>query len=222
MEKMTRFQKIMHGVLPLSFKEEVFNAITHGIMALAMLILLPISAIYTYNNYDIIRTVGVCIFIICLYLMFFSSTLYHSMEFDSPQKAIFRILDHCCIYLAIAGSYTPVALCIIKGWQGILVLIIQWTMVLLGILYKSISTKSLPKLSLTIYLIMGWTALMFIPSLISNSPPLFLILIVLGGVMYSIGAVFYAMHNLKFSHVIWHFFIVFASIFHYIAIVFCM
>lgn len=222
MEKQTRFQKIMHDVLPLSFKEEVFNAITHGVIAIAMLILLPISAIYTYIHYDVIRTIGVCIFIICLYLMFFSSTLYHSMEFSSPQKAIFRILDHSCIYLAIAGSYTPVALCIIRGWQGIVVLIIQWTMVVAGILYKSISTKSLPKLSLTIYLIMGWTALMFIPSLISNSSLMFMIFIVLGGVMYSIGAVFYAIHNLKYSHVIWHFFIVVASIFHYIAIVFYM
>ena len=220
MEKKTRIEKIMSGVLPLSFTEEVFNAITHGVMTLAMLILLPISAIYTYIHYDILRTVCICIFIICLFFMFISSTLYHSMEFSSPQKAIFRILDHCCIYLAIAGSYTPVALCLIKGWQGITIMIIQWTMVLIGILYKSISTKSLPKLSLTIYLIMGWTALIFIPSLIKNSSMLFLVLIVAGGIMYSIGAFFYAKHEMKYSHVIWHFFIVFASIIHYIAIVF--
>lgn len=222
MKKKTRFEKIMHDVLPLSFSEELFNTITHGVMSIAMLILLPISAIYSYVHYSIGHTVGIIIFIICLFLMFLSSTLYHAMKFDSPQKAVFRILDHCCIYLAIAGSYTPVALYIVRGWQGIVILIIQWTMVLAGILYKSISTKSLPKLSLSIYLIMGWTALIFIPSLIRNSPVLFLVLIVLGGIMYSIGAFFYAKPNMRYSHVIWHFFIVFASIFHYIAIVFCM
>lgn len=222
MKKLSRFEKIMQDVLPQSFGEELFNAITHGVMSICMLILLPISAIYSYIHHGVVHTVGICIFIICLYLMFLSSTLYHSMKFNSPQKAVFRILDHCCIYLAIAGSYTPVALCIIKGWQGIVILIIQWTMVLAGVLYKSISTKSLPKLSLSIYLIMGWTALIFIPSLIQNSSITFLFFIVLGGVMYSIGAIFYAMHNLKFSHVIWHFFIVIASIFHYIAIVFCI
>lgn len=222
MEKESRFTKIMKGCLPLSFTEEVFNTITHGVMAILMLFLLPVCAVYSYVQYDLIRSIGVSIFIICLFLMFLCSTLYHSMEFKSPQKAIFRILDHICIYLAIAGSYTPVALSLIKGWKAIAILIIQWTMVLIGILYKSISTKSMPKLSLTIYLIMGWVAILFLPPLIKNSSILFLSLIIAGGVMYSIGAYFYSKHEMKYAHVIWHFFIVLASILHFIAIVFCM
>ncbi|MBQ7889114.1 MAG: hemolysin III family protein [Erysipelotrichaceae bacterium] len=210
----------MQGTLKLSFGEEVFNSITHGVMSIIMLLLLPFSAVYAYATSGITKAVGVSIFILCLFLMYISSTLYHCMSYESPHKAIFRILDHICIYLAIAGSYTPVALSLIKGWQGLLILIIQWTMVLIGILYKSISTRSMPKLSLTIYLVMGWTALIFIPSLVAKSSPLFLIFIVTGGIMYSIGAFFYAKHDLKYAHGIWHLFIVLATIFHYIAIVF--
>lgn len=222
MEAATRFKRIMNGVFRLSFKEEVFNCVTHVIMAIIMLILIPICAVYSYAQYDTLRAIGVSVFTICIFLMFMASTLYHSMKYSSPQKAVFRILDHIFIYFAIAGSYTPVALCVIKGWQGLLILIVQWTMVIVGILYKSISTKSLPKLSLTIYLVMGWTAILFIPSLLANSNPTFLTLIVGGGIMYSIGAYFYAKKDMMYSHVIWHIFISLAATFHFFAIVFCM
>ena len=212
----------MSGVFRLSFKEEVFNCVSHGIMALLMLFLIPTCAVYSYAKYDIIRSVGVSIFTICLFLMFLGSTLYHSMYYSSPQKAVFRILDHIFIYFAIAGSYTPIALSLIGGWEGTLILIIQWTMVLVGILYKSLATNSLPKLSLTIYLVMGWTAVLFIPLLLRNANIPFLTFIIIGGILYSIGAVFYAKKNMKYSHVIWHFFISIASITHFIAIVFLM
>lgn len=220
--KNNRFKKIMSGVFRLSFKEEVFNCVSHGIMALLMLFLIPTCAVYSYAKYDIIRFVGVSIFTICLFLMFLGSTLYHSMYYSSPQKAVFRILDHIFIYFAIAGSYTPIALSLIGGWEGTLILIIQWTMVLVGILYKSLATNSLPKLSLTIYLVMGWTAVLFIPLLLRNAKIPFLTFIIIGGILYSIGAVFYAKKNMKYSHVIWHFFISIASITHFIAIVFLM
>lgn len=222
MDAATRFKKIMTGVFRLSFKEEVFNCVTHGIMAIIMLILIPICAVYSYAMYDTTRAIGVSIFTICLFLMFMGSTLYHSMKYSSPQKAVFRILDHIFIYFAIAGSYTPIALSLIKGWEGALILVVQWSMVLIGILYKSIATNSLPKLSLTIYLVMGWTAVLFIPSLLRNANLTFLMLIVTGGIMYSIGAYFYAKKSMKYSHVIWHIFISLASICHFIAIVFCM
>lgn len=215
-----KIKNSIQRIFPPYFKEEVFNCVTHGIMAFIVLILIPICAVYAYIKGGIIQSFGVSVFTICIFLMFLVSTLYHSMEHDSPHKQVFRILDHIFIYFAIAGSYTPVALCLIKGYEGITILVIQWTMVLIGILYKSISIKSLPKLSLTIYLVMGWTAVLFIPSILENSSTLFLILIVLGGVLYSIGAFFYAKKGLPYGHVIWHIFISLASIAHFIAIVF--
>ena len=211
----------LKDMLKLSFGEEVFNATSHGIMAFLMLCFIPFGAIHSYQLGGLTRAVGVSVFMICLFLMFLSSTLYHTMAFDSPHKVVFRVLDHICIYLAIAGSYTPVALCVIQGWQGILILIIQWTMVLIGILYKSLSPKSLPRLSLAIYLVMGWSVILFLPVLLEAANATFLLWIVIGGVLYSVGAYFYS-RKYAYAHAIWHVFIALASIAHIIAIVFYM
>lgn len=214
-------EKSMRDMFQLTFGEEVGNAISHGIMALACLFALPASAVYSYMKGGIIRTVGVSIFIICLFLMFLISTIYHSMAYDTEQKYVFRKLDHICIYLAIAGSYTPIALCVVQGWLGVLVLVLEWGAVLAGVLLKSISQKAYPKLTVTVYLVMGWTALFFIPSLIEHASFLFIGFIVVGGVMYSAGVFFYSQHK-KFFHFIWHLFINAASLLHFIAIVFFM
>ena len=214
-------EKTMRDMLPLTFKEEVGNAISHGVMALLCLGLLPFSAVYSYMKGGTIRAVGVSIYIICLFLMFLISTIYHSMDYQTEQKYVFRKLDHICIYLAIAGSYTQIALCVVQGWIGILILILEWGAVIAGILLKSISKKSYPILSTTIYLIMGWTAVFFIQPLLNQASILFLLLIVAGGVMYSAGVFFYSKHK-NYFHFVWHLFINAASILHFIAIVFLM
>lgn len=214
-------EKTMRDMLHLTFGEEVGNAVSHGVMALLCLGFLPFSAVYSYLRGGTVRSVGVSIFIICLFLMFLISTIYHSMDYATEQKYVFRKLDHICIYLAIAGSYTPIALCVVKGWVGILILVLEWGAVLAGILLKSISKKSYPVLSTTIYLVMGWTAVFFIQPLLNHASLLFLALIVLGGVMYSAGVFFYSKHK-KYFHFIWHLFINVASILHFIAIVFYM
>ena len=131
----------------LTFPEELGNTITHGVMSAATLVLLPIGSLWGYFHGGYASAVGISIFIMSLFLMFLSSTLYHAMYHNSKHKAIFRILDHIFIYVAIAGSYTPVALVIIGGWKGILIVVVQWAIVLVGILYKSLSTRAMPKLS---------------------------------------------------------------------------
>ena len=213
-------EKTMKDMFKLTFGEEVGNAVSHGVMALLCLLSLPFVAVYSYIKGGVVRSVGVSIFVICLFLIFLISTIYHSMAYDSKQKYVFRKLDHICIYLAIAGSYTPVALCVVQGWVGILILVIQWSAVLAGILLKAIAKRSFPVLSTTIYLVMGWIAIIFIPFLIHSSF-WFLFFIVMGGIMYSIGVFFYAKHK-KYFHFVWHLFINCASILHFIAIVFLM
>lgn len=206
----------------LSFSEEVWNSVTHGVMAAGLLILYPYASVTAYLKGGVLLTVGVSVFIISLFLMLLGSTLYHAMEFDTQHKYIFRILDHVFIYVAIAGSFTPIALYAIGGWLGTTVVILQWTAAFTGILYKSLSRTSIPKVSVGIYMLMGWSAVLLMPSLFKNTSPLFIGLIALGGVFYSIGTYFYLQKDKAYSHTIWHIFINLASISHIIAIIWVM
>lgn len=206
----------------LSFSEEVWNSVTHGVMAAGLLILYPYASVTAYLKGGVLLTVGVSVFIISLFLMLLGSTLYHAMEFDTQHKYIFRILDHVFIYVAIAGSFTPIALYAIGGWLGTTVVILQWTAAFIGILYKALSRTSIPKVSVGIYMLMGWSAVLLMPSLFKNTSPLFIGLIALGGVFYSIGTYFYLQKDKAYSHTIWHIFINLASISHIIAIIWVM
>lgn len=202
----------------LSFGEEVANSITHAVGAVAMLVLLPITAIYSYHHYGMQAAVGMSIFDISLFLMFMSSTIYHSMQYDSPQKFVLRIIDHSMIYIAIAGSYTPVALSLVGGWLGYLIIVLQWGATIFGILYKIFAKKINDKFSLFLYLLMGWLVVFIIPSIISKTGVVFWSLMLAGGLAYTIGTIFYARKR-PYDHMIWHLFILLASILQYIAIV---
>ena len=204
-----------------TFGEEVGNTISHGVMSILMLFALPFAAVWSFQNGgDVLTCFGVCIFCISIFLMFLISTLYHAMMHDTRHKEIFHILDHIFIYVAIAGSYTPVALSVIGGWQGWLIFILQWVMVIFGIFYKSLSRRSIPAVSLTIYLVMGWTIVFFFPLFIRHASWQFISLIALGGVFYTVGAVFYAKKAFRHHHLVWHLLINLAAAAHYVAIVF--
>ncbi len=203
-----------------TFGEEIANATSHGAMFLLSLFLIPFSAVWSYEHGDMLASVGVSIFVISLFFMFMSSTLYHSMTLDSKHKKVFKVLDHIAIYFAIAGSYTPIALSVIGGWQGWVIIAIQWVIVLFGIFYKSLLKRSIPKLSLTMYLVMGWTVVLFLPMFLAKADMVLLWLIVAGGICYTIGAFFYALKGFKFHHMVWHLFINIAATLHFIGIVF--
>ena len=205
----------------LSFDEEVANAVTHAIGPILTLILLPLSAIYSYEVHGLLSAIGVSIFVISLFLMFLSSTIYHSMSYGSTHKYILRIIDHSMIYIAIAGSYTPVVLALMNNWVGYLIILIQWGTTIFGILYKIFAKKVNEKFSLALYLMMGWLVVFIIPPIISQTSPLFWGLMLAGGLCYTIGAGFYAKKK-PYFHMIWHLFILAASAFQYIAIVFTM
>ena len=195
-------------IIPLSFGEEIGNATSHGVAALMTLFLLPYAA--------------VSIFVISIFMMFISSTVYHSMKNNTSHKYILRIIDHSMIYVAISGTYTPVLLTVVGGWLGWLVFLLLWGTTIWGILYKSISTHVNSKLSLIVYLVMGWVGIIFLPVIIIRTSWLFILFIVLGGLSYTIGAWFYAQKNRPYFHMIWHIFIVIASLFHFIGIVYFM
>ena len=206
-----------------TFGEEVANAVSHGVMAILMLLALPFASVWSYLHEPespILASVGVSVFVVSIFLMFLASTLYHSMQSDSRHKAVFKILDHIMIYFAIAGSYTPIALVDIGGWQGMLIVVIQWVMVLFGIFYKSLAKRSIPSVSLTIYLIMGWMIVIFFPLFLKSASLPLLVLIATGGVFYTLGAIFYAKKGFRYHHLVWHLLINVAVICHFIGIVF--
>ena len=206
----------------LTFGEEVANAITHGIASLSVLIALPAVVIVAHDKGTLTDVVGVTIFCISIFMMFLMSTLYHAMDPETRHKRVFKILDHIFIYVAIAGTYTPIALSVIGGWQAITILIIQWVMVLFGILYKSLSKMAMPKISLFIYLIMGWTLVIFMPLFLRNANrPLFW-LVFAGGVLYTIGSIFYAKKGFRYHHMVWHLFVYLGALTHFIGICFFM
>ncbi|MEG0499100.1 MAG: hemolysin III family protein, partial [Alistipes sp.] len=165
-------------------------------------------------------SVSVSIFVLSIFLMFLASTLYHSMHPGSRHKAVFHLLDHIFIYVAIAGSYTPIALSVIGGWQGVFIAALQWAMVIFGIFYKSLSRKSIPALSLSIYMVMGWTIIFFFPLLLRHASMPLLVLIAVGGLFYTLGAWVYARKGFRYHHMVWHLMINLAVVAHFIGIVF--
>lgn len=206
-----------------TFGEEIANTVTHGVMLVLALVALPFASVWAYLHdatHPILSSFGVSVFVVSIFLMFLASTLYHAMSPDSRHKQVFHILDHIFIYVAIAGSYTPIALSVIGGWQGWLIVALQWAMVLFGVFYKSLSRHSIPAISLTIYLIMGWTVVFFFPLFLKNSSTPLLVLIAAGGVLYTIGAWFYAKKGFRYHHMVWHLLINLAVICHFVAIVF--
>ncbi len=200
--------------------EEIANSISHGIFSFLILLAIPFASVWAFLHGGVVESVSVSIYMISIFSMTLFSTLYHSMSPNSAHKEVFHILDHIFIYVAIAGTYTPIALCVIGGWQGILITVLQWSMVLFGVLYKSLSQRSIPAISLTIYLVMGWTVVLFFPLFVRNASLPLISLIGLGGVLYSVGAWFYARKGFRYHHLVWHLLINLAVLSHFVAIIF--
>lgn len=207
--------------LPLTFGEEVANAVSHAVASLGILIILPIAAVHSYETKGAWSVFGTSVFTISLFLMFLSSTVYHSMAYGSKHKYVLRIIDHSMIYIAIAGSYTPIVLSLMNNWLGYSILIIQWGTTLFGILYKIFAKQVNERFSLALYLIMGWLVIFILPPIVSQTGPLFWGLMLAGGLSYTIGAGFYAKKK-PYFHFIWHLFIILASLLQFIAIVYIM
>ena len=201
-----------------TFGEEVGNAVSHGTMALVTLGGVSPAAISIYLRLGALAATGMSIFMCSLFLMFLFSALYHSMAADTQHKFVLQILDHIFIYVAIAGTYTPIALSVIGGLPGVLVVSVQWAMVLFGVLYKSISRRSIPKISLTIYLVMGWSILFVAPMFFRQAKLGLQLLIFGGGVFYSAGVFFYAKKEKKFFHMVWHFFVSLGAVCHFLGL----
>jgi len=206
--------------------EEIGNTITHGVMALFMLFILPFSAIRAYTHaakgQEALDSFGVSVFIISVFLMFLASTVYHSMGYGTPHKSVMNRIDHIMIYVAIAGTYTPICLSVIGGTLGLWLCIAQWAFVIAGALFKSLMFSKTVRsyvITISIYLLMGWMVMLCMPALISGTTAPAFWLIVAGGICYTSGVVSFSM-KFPFAHMVWHFLVDFGALCHFLAIVF--
>ncbi|MDO5718425.1 MAG: hemolysin III family protein [Tissierellia bacterium] len=205
-----------------TLKEEIINSVSHGIGAILTIgFTIPIISRAARLG-DRVKMMSFTVYMICLTLMFLTSTLYHGIR-NLKAKRIFRILDHCAIFLCIAGTYTPILLLGVGGRVGKIMLAIVWALAVFGIIMKLVSFKKADlnkteKLSLTLYLAMGWISILIVNKILRTLGIKFFLYIIFGGILYSVGVYFYKNRKIKFNHAIWHFFILGASISMYIGI----
>ncbi|WP_457801743.1 PAQR family membrane homeostasis protein TrhA [Limosilactobacillus reuteri] len=195
---------------------EIGNAVTHGIgagLSIAGLILLIIRAVHTGSP---MRIVTFTIYGSALILFYLSSTLFHALIF-TRAKRVFQILDHSMIFVLIAATYTPYCLVSIRGWLGWTIFGVIWGLSVIGIVYKCIWLKHKSKYSTIIYILMGWLCLVaFIPLWHALGPVGFGLLL-LGGLSFTLGALFYSRPT-AYTHLIWHIFVLIGTILMYFSI----
>lgn len=199
-----------------SLGEEIANAISHGVGSLLAIagtvILIVLAAVYS----DAMGVVSSALYGATLIILYTNSTLYHSLT-NKTAKKVFRIFDHCSIFILILGTYIPVSLALLRGWIGWTLFGVNVTCAVLGIVFNSINLEKWDKLSQILYMIMGW-------SVIITAYPVYkaiiaqgvggLILILGGGILYTVGVIFYKSDR-KYWHFIWHFFVLGGSVLHY-------
>lgn len=201
--------------------EEIANFVSHTAgagLAILGFIMLIIRASW-YNN--ISALVSYIIFSLGLMVLYTMSSIYHGLK-PSTAKNVFEILDHSSIYFLIAASYTPFLVLGLKSNLGITLLVIQWVICIIGITFKAFFTGKFKGISTIVYLIMGWMIVFSWNELIAKISPISLGFLIAGGILYSLGTIFYMWKVCKFNHMIWHIFVILGSTSHYVAVWFLL
>jgi hemolysin III len=200
-------------------REEIANSVTHGIglaLSVAGLAVLIVLACIKGGALHIISCSAYGVTLVTLYT---ASTLYHS--FRSPRlKHAFKIIDHCSIYLLIAGTYTPFTLVMLRGGWGWSLFGLVWSLSFCGVIFKLFCVNRFKILSTVVYVLMGWLAIIAIKPILTLLPLGCILLLFAGGLFYTIGVVFFAWERLPYHHAIWHVFVVAGSILHFLAVIF--
>lgn len=199
--------------------EEIANSITHGIGALLSIVALVILIIVAGKHGDLWHRISFSIYGSTLFLLYLSSTLYHSFK-NSRVKNLFARFDHISIFLLIAGTYTPILLTSVRGAWGWTLFGIIWGLALIGAVIRSIYLHRFRKLMVAVYLGMGWMFVLAGKQIFLSLPSISLTFLILGGIAYSVGVIFYMWRRLPYSHGIWHLFVLAGSMLHFFAIYF--
>ncbi|MDP3920725.1 MAG: hemolysin III family protein [Candidatus Omnitrophota bacterium] len=199
--------------------EEIANSITHGIgtaLSVAALVILTVFAASTGDSW---RIVSLSIYGATLIFLYLASTLYHGLSNDRAKR-VFKILDHSSIYLLIAGTYTPVVLVSLRGPWGWTLFGLIWGIAVIGIVLEACRIEKLKFFSVLTYIAMGWLVVIALKPLTRSAPMGLIVWLLVGGLAYTLGTLFYRWYRLPFHHAIWHLFVMIGSAAHFFGLLF--
>ena len=203
--------------------EEIFNMVSHIVGGAMGILAIVLCAVFAGLNGDVYGVVSGCIFGATMLVLYTSSSIYHGLKPNTFSKRVFQVIDHCTIFILIAGTYTPIALCAIRevntavGWTLFGVI---WGLAIIGIIFNSIDLKKYKKFSMICYLVMGWLIIFKMGTLIDAVGMTGFWYLLSGGVAYTIGAVCYGLTKKKWMHSVFHVFCIIGSVLHFLFILF--
>ncbi|MGI6200600.1 MAG: PAQR family membrane homeostasis protein TrhA [Christensenellales bacterium] len=197
--------------------EEIFNAVSHGVGTLLSIAALVVGVVFAALYGDAWRVVSAAIYGATLIILYCMSTLYHAIT-NPTAKKVFRVFDHCSIFFLIAGTYTPYTLVTLRGPWGWSLFAVVWAAAILGTVLNAISIERFKKFSIVCYVAMGWVVILAVNPLLQALPMPGFWLLIGGGVVYTLGIIFYKLKNLRYAHSIWHLFVLGGSALHFFSI----
>ncbi len=200
-----------------SIGEEIANSVSHGVGLVAALIALPFLLLAVVRKGEAWVVAGAGVFAFSVVLLYLASALYHALACNRAKK-ILQVIDHCSIYLLIAGTYTPFTLGVLRGAWGWTLFGTVWGFAIVGVVLKCTCGLKHPKLSLGLYLGMGWLALIAVRPLWLSMPVPGFLLIAAGGIAYTTGVVFYSAEHRRYSHFVWHLLVIMGTSLHFFAV----
>ena len=202
-----------------SLGEEIAHTVTHGVGLLLSIAALVLMVVYSSRYGDAWHITSTSIYGVTLILLYAASTLYHGIP-ASKAKQVFRKLDHTSIYLLIAGTYTPFTLVSIRGGWGWTLFGLVWGIAVLGVVLELAIKQRMERLSIGLYLGMGWLVVIAIKPMLATVETSGMLLLLAGGIFYSLGIIFYIWEKLSYNHAIWHLFVLAGSAMHFCAVFF--
>ncbi|HHD2751915.1 TPA: hemolysin III family protein [Clostridium perfringens] len=199
--------------------EEIANAITHGIGAVLAVVGAVLLIVFSALSGDVYKIISFTIFGVTLVILYLGSTLYHSIP-NKKAKRVFRIIDHSSIYLLIAGTYTPyVLVCLRDNKKVMAIFIMIWIFTILGIAFKAFFINKFEKLSTLLYIFMGWAILFVVKDVWKAVPHMAILWLVIGGLFYTLGCIFFVLDRMPYNHAIWHLFVIGGSVSHFFSVI---
>ena len=200
-----------------SVGEEIANAVSHGVGLLLAVVAAPVLVAAAVQRGGVTRIFAASIFGVTMVLVYLTSTLYHALPMNRAKR-VFRILDHGAIFLLIAGTYTPFTLGPLRGSWGWTLFGLVWGLAIVGVVFKAVGGVRFPKLSTCLYIAMGWLVIVAIEPLRLHLPLSGVLWLLAGGIAYTAGVAFFAPKQLRYSHFVWHLFVIAGTACHFAAV----